>query len=140
MKQDIVAASFALVVVGFVGLAASGAVVEPSSASTAAYATVAALPSPSQTPAQADQKKSDPPGDAAPLTRDETIKQGPTALEQNCMKCHGSDKWEGTNRDHDGWAAIVNEMSGQMNQAKMPPMSDKTTNLIIDYLTLIQPQ
>jgi hypothetical protein len=86
------------------------------------------------------QQTSAPPAEDAPLTREQIAKEGPVALKQNCTKCHGSDKWEGTNRDREGWAAIVKQMSRQMADAKMLPMSERTTNLIIDYLALSQPQ
>ncbi len=133
MRRHTVVASLALVAVGS---AAACAVVETPSVQ-AATPTAAAVHV-SHTPAQTGQGKQAAPD--APLTRDEIIKQGPATLEQNCMKCHGSDKWEGTNRDHDGWAAIVATMSAQMNQAQMPPMSDRTANLIVEYLTLTRPQ
>ena len=91
-------------------------------------------------PAQADQGKDAPPADDAPLTRDQILKEGPAALEQNCLQCHLADKWEGTNRDHNGWAASVREMARLMAEAGMPPMSERTTRLIVDYLTLTRPQ
>jgi hypothetical protein len=124
MKHHAVLGSLALVALGSV---ATAAVVNRST--TAMAAPVHAVH------AMAAQAASD-----APLTRDVIIKEGPTALDQNCTKCHGSDKWEGTSRDHEGWAAIVATMQAQMAQAKMPPMSDRTTNLIVDYLTLAHPQ
>ncbi|HEY0264505.1 MAG TPA: hypothetical protein VGC07_08275 [Granulicella sp.] len=130
MRHHVAAASLALAVVGS---AAASTVMEKASASAATFAT-------SSAPSQAEQGNPVPPAADAPLTRDQILKQGPAALEQNCNKCHGPDKWEGTNRDHNGWAAIVATMSGQMADAQMPPMSDKTTNLIIDYLTLTHPQ
>lgn len=80
------------------------------------------------------------PADETPLTREQILKDGPVALEKNCLGCHLADKWEGTSRDRDGWAAIVGEMSKQMTDAKMPKMSEKTFNLIVDYLTLTHPQ
>lgn len=98
------------------------------------------ISAPRQSPAQAHEGQDAPPADDAPLTRDQILKQGPAALEQHCTQCHQSDKWEGTNRDHDGWAAIVREMARQMAESQMPPMNEKTTNLIVDYLTLTRPQ
>ena len=133
-RRHAVVASFALIAVG----SAAAGIVEKSSASVTTSVAYAVHASPSQMQAQTIQARQVPPD--APLTREEIIKQGPAALEQNCNKCHGSDKWEGTNRDHDGWAAIVATMSAQMAQAQMPPMSDKTANLIVDYLTLTRPQ
>ncbi len=135
-RRHAVVASLALIAMG----SAAAGVVETSSASVATSAAYVGHTAPSQIPAQAVQERQVPPAPDAPLTREEIIKQGPAALEQNCNKCHGSDKWEGTNRDHDGWAAIVATMSAQMAQAQMPPMSDKTANLIVDYLTLTRPQ
>jgi hypothetical protein len=117
------------------GSAAFGAGMERPSLSEAPLSAQA-----QSSPAQEDKGKSTPPAEDAPLTREQVLKEGPTALEQNCNKCHGSDKWEGTSRDHDGWAAIVKEMSRQMDEAKMKPMSNRTTNLIVDYLTLTHPQ
>ena len=89
---------------------------------------------------QEKQEKSAPAESEAPLTRDQILKQGPEALEKNCVGCHLSDKWEGTSRNRDGWAAIVKEMSNLMDEAEMPHMNDKTFNLIVDYLTLTRPQ
>lgn len=86
------------------------------------------------------QDKSDPTTKDAPLSREEILKQGPDALQKNCVGCHLADKWEGTNRDRDGWAAIVAEMAKLMDDAKMAKMNDKTFNLIVDYLTLTRPQ
>jgi hypothetical protein len=134
MRHDVVAAAITLVVLGS---AASGAVVErPLSSSERSYLISAA----SSIQAEPKQEKPAPPADDAPPTRAQILKEGPTALQQNCTKCHGSDKWEATNRDREGWAAIVNEMARQMANAKMPPMSQRTTNIIIDYLALSQPQ
>jgi hypothetical protein len=79
-------------------------------------------------------------GAEGPLTREEILKQGPEALEKNCIGCHLADKWEGTNRDRDGWAAIVTEMAKLMADADKPRMSEKTFNLIVDYLALTRPQ
>lgn len=115
------------------GSAAFGAGLEKLSSATTPVVTTSA---PSQEPPQAAPDK---PADA-PLTRAEILKQGPTALEQNCNKCHGSDKWEGTNRDKAGWNAIVTEMSRQMDVAQMPPLSEKTFNVIVGYLALTHPQ
>ena len=95
---------------------------------------------PSQAATQAGEGKDAPPADEAPPTRAQILKEGPAALEQHCTYCHQPDKWEGTNRDHDGWAAIVREMSRQMVEARMPPMNDRTANLIVGYLTLTRPQ
>jgi hypothetical protein len=131
-KYEVAAATLALTILG---TAAFGTNVER----LVLAATNAGIQGNLQSEAQ-DQNKSDPPAKDTPLTRAEIIKQGPGALEHNCTRCHGSDKWEGTNRDHDGWAAIVKEMSRQMTMAQMPPMSNKTTNLIIDYLSLTHPQ
>lgn len=131
LKYQVVVAAF---VVAAVGSAAAGATAGQSSVSEARHF------SPLHTAIQENKQKDVPPPEDAPLTRDEVLKQGPLALQQNCNRCHGSDKWEGTNRDRDGWAAIVNEMSRQMSLAQMPPMSARTTNIIIDYLTLTHPQ
>jgi mono/diheme cytochrome c family protein len=128
MKQHAMLASFALIAVG---CAAAGAIAEKSSASGANSVS---------TIHEAWQQTPPAAGQSAPPTRAEIIKDGPTALEQNCTKCHGPDKWEGTSRDHDGWAAIVATMQTQMAQAQMPPMNDRTTNLIVGYLTLTHPQ
>ncbi len=133
MRRYLIVVSLALVAVAS---AAAGTSIEQLSAAPAA-SIVSRVHS---APPQAEREKSVPPATDAPLTRGEIIKQGPTALEQNCNKCHGADKWEGTNRDHEGWAAIVATMSAQMAQAQMQPMSDKTANLIVDYLTLTRPQ
>ncbi len=98
----------------------------------------------SLTPVQAEQEKkqekSDSASSEAPLTREQILKLGPEALEKNCIGCHLADKWEGTNRDRNGWAAIVEEMSKLMDDAEMPHMNDKTFNLIVDYLALTRPQ
>ena len=123
IRQHVIVASFALIAVGY---AAVSSIAEMSSVSTTSSSSIH----------EAWQQTSQ----DAPPTRAEIIKQGPAALEQNCTKCHGSDKWEGTSRDHDGWAAIVATMQTQMAQAQLPPMSDKTTNLIVSYLTLTHPQ
>ncbi len=137
MRHDVVAAAFSI---ALLGSAVAGAVEErsPFSASTSAAPVSSLLPM--QIQVLAGQEKSTPSATDASLTREQILKEGPSALQQNCTKCHGSDKWEGTNRDHDGWAAIVKEMSRQMAEAQMPPMSDRTTNLIIEYLTLTHPQ
>ena len=129
MRHHLAVASLALIAAGS---AAAGAIAEKTSTTAETSAVSAVHSAPSSIRVQAEQHAS--------LTREEILKEGPAALEQNCTKCHGSDKWEGTNRDHDGWAAIVNEMSRQMAQAQMPPMSERTTNLIVDYLTLTHPQ
>ncbi len=127
MKQHVVVASIALIAVG----CAAAAIAEKASAPTAGSLSAVH---------EVWQQTPSPTGQDAPLTRAEIIKQGPAALEQNCTKCHGSDKWEGTSRDHDGWAAIVATMQTQMAQAQMSPMNDRTTNLIVGYLTLTHPQ
>jgi mono/diheme cytochrome c family protein len=80
------------------------------------------------------------PAEEAPLTREQILKEGPAAVEKNCIGCHLADKWEGTNRDRDGWVVIVTEMSKLMDEAKMPRMEDKTFNLIVDYFALTRPQ
>lgn len=100
-----------------------------------AFTLVALLGSTAYVAAQGKEATGD-----APLTRDQILKQGPAALEKNCIGCHLADKWEGTNRDRDGWAVIVTEMSKLMDEAKMPHMSEKTYNLIVDYLALTRPQ
>jgi hypothetical protein len=89
---------------------------------------------------QTDQEKLDTAQKDSPLTREEILKQGPPALEKHCIGCHLADKWEGTNRDRDGWSVIVAEMSKLMDDAKKPPMDDKTFNLVVDYLSLTRPQ
>lgn len=94
---------------------------------------------PSQSEAPAGSGK-DAQSDDAPPTREQILKEGPVALQQHCMECHQQDKWEGTNRDRDGWTAIVMEMSRQMVEARMPPMSERTANVIVSYLTLTRPQ
>jgi hypothetical protein len=136
MRNDGVVAAFAIILLG---LASASAVLEGASSSTTASVAYASTAG-SQVEAKVEHEKSDRPVNNAPLTRQQILKEGPVALQQNCTKCHGTDKWEGTNRDRDGWAAIVKEMSQQMTLAKMPPMSDRTTNVIIDYLALTQPQ
>lgn len=127
IRQRVMLASFALIAVGCV---AAGAIAEKSSSTPSSVSGVH----------EAWQQAQPQAGQDAPLTRAEIIKQGPAALEQNCTKCHGSDKWEGTSRDHDGWAAIIATMQTQMSQAQLPPMSDRTTSLIVGYLTLTHPQ
>jgi mono/diheme cytochrome c family protein len=94
---------------------------------------------PSHIQAQAAQEKPAQRASDAPRTRDQILKEGAAALQENCIACHGPDKWEGTNRDRDGWTAIVNEMARQMAEAQMR-MSEETANLIIDYLVLTRPQ
>ncbi len=121
------------------GSAAFGVVADGAS-SSAPTSAVAAIPLVStHIQAQAEQEKPAPPAADGPRTRDQILKEGAAALQENCIACHGPDKWEGTNRDRDGWAAIVSEMSRQMAEAQMR-MSDETANLIIDYLTLTRPQ
>lgn len=95
---------------------------------------------PSQSSGQAGKGRDAPPADDASPTRDQILKEGPVALEQNCLQCHGPDKWEGTNRDREGWNATVREMSRQMVEAQLPRMSERTTNVIVGYLTLTRPQ
>jgi hypothetical protein len=131
MRRYVVVTALASIVLGS---AAAGAGVERSSVAKTS------LSARSQSPAQADGGKDAPPADGAPLTRDEILKQGPAALEQNCTQCHLSEKWEGTSRDREGWAAIVNEMARLIAEAQMPPMSEKTAKLVVDYLTLTRPQ
>lgn len=115
-------------------------VVASGSSSSAATHTASAIPlAPSHVQGQAEQKKPAPPAAGTPRTRDQILKEGAAALQENCIACHGPDKWEGTNRDRNGWAAIVSEMSRQMAEAQMQ-MSDETANLIIDYLALTRPQ
>ena len=102
MKHDVVAASFGIFVLSsIVGTAAADG--------RSTFSTYDALPSNSanlRVQVQAEQQKPVPPADDAPLTREQILKQGPAALQQNCTRCHGSDKWEGTNRDHDGWRPV----------------------------------
>jgi mono/diheme cytochrome c family protein len=115
-------------------------VVASGSSSSAATSAASAIPlAPSHMQAQAEQEKPAPPAAGAPRTRDQILKEGAAAIQEHCIACHGPDKWEGTNRDRAGWAAIVSEMARQMAEAQMR-MSDETANLIIDYLALTRPQ
>jgi mono/diheme cytochrome c family protein len=116
---------------------AFGVVLDGSSSSPAASAATAVAMAPSHKQVQAKQEQ--PPAAGASRTRDQILKEGPAALQENCIACHGPDKWEGTSRNRDGWAAIVSEMSRLMAEAQMR-MSDETANLIIDYLALTRPQ
>jgi mono/diheme cytochrome c family protein len=118
---------------------AFGFVLNGSSSSPAASAAPAIPLAPSHMQAQAAQEQPAPRASDAPRTRDQILKEGAAALQENCIACHGPDKWEGTNRDRDGWTAIVNEMARQMAEAQMR-MSEETANLIIDYLVLTRPQ
>jgi Spy/CpxP family protein refolding chaperone len=120
MKSHVVLGSLAAMMLG---CAAAGAVIDSPAQTAAANSPAGAQAAPDTMP-----------------TRDQIIKEGPDALEHNCTKCHGSDKWEGTNRDRDGWAAIVASMQGQMAQAQMPPLNERTVNVIIGYLALTHPQ
>jgi mono/diheme cytochrome c family protein len=115
-------------------------VVADASTSSAAMSAASAVPlAPSHLQAQARQEKPAPPAARAPRTRDQILKEGEAAMQEHCVACHGPDKWEGTNRDREGWAAIVSEMSRQMAEAQMR-MSEETASLIIDYLALTRPQ
>lgn len=136
MRRHTVAVTLALIALGST---ATGADVKKSSVSSASTHF-----EPSLIPVQADpekkQEKSDSSKPDAPLTREQILKLGPEALEKNCIGCHLADKWEGTNRDRNGWSAIVQEMSKLMDEEGMPHMNDKTFNLIVDYLALTRPQ
>jgi hypothetical protein len=116
---------------------AIGSDFEASPLRTASRAAAFAPRPPSGTPVQAAPA---PTSDDSAGKRDQILKDGPPALEKNCLGCHLADKWEGTNRDRDGWTAIVAEMSKLMDDAKMPHMNDKTFNLIVEYLALTRPQ